>query len=196
MAPLTATTSTRARRCKCAATAGCANLVYVITIMAFTVLGLGLRYGGVDLNLGFSVGTQGPSICTGSQCSDYSYSICNSDGCTGYWAVYRLSFTLAGFFLVLCLLTAGRCRLSSQLHRGFWFAKAFVLLGIFAGTLFAPNDMFAYFAWVARFIAPLFLLYQVCVGRRAAPEHLPSSLLARAPCCPRLALPQPAWPQR
>ena len=29
------------------------------------------------------------------------------------------------------------------------------------GTLFAPNELFAYFAWVARFVGPVFLLYQL-----------------------------------
>ena len=31
------------------------------------------------------------------------------------------------------------------------------------GTLFAPNHLFAYYAWIARIGAPVFLLYQLII---------------------------------
>ena len=61
------------------------------------------------------------------------------------------------------LLTSCRCAFASRMHRGFWFAKVAMLVLIFVGALFAPNDLFATFAWIARFVAPLFLIYQCVV---------------------------------
>ena len=40
------------------------------------------------------------------------------------------------------------------------FAKMAFIAGLLLATLFMPNDVFAYFAWVARFVAPGFLIYQ------------------------------------
>lgn len=143
--------------------------MYVLFIAASAVAAVSMRYGGVDLNVGFSVGMSGPSVCVGNATtcdgSMFSLSICNSDNCKGYWAVYRIAFTLSGFFLLMTLATACTSSASTRLHRGFWFAKAFLVVGIAVGTIFAPNDVFAYYAWIARFIAPLFLIYQfiICI---------------------------------
>jgi len=61
----------------------------------------------------------------------------------------------------MMVLTCGTSQFSSTLHRGYWFGKVLVILAILAGALFAPNDMFAAYAWVARIGAPLFVVYQV-----------------------------------
>merc|ERR1712159_870656 len=42
-----------------------------------------------------------------------------------------------------------------------WFGKFCFVLLVAAGCLFAPNEMFAYYAWVARILAPLFIIYQM-----------------------------------
>ena len=149
--------------CRCIASPGMANLAYVLTIVVGAIAAVSLRYGGVDLNVGAIVGTQGVSVCTGSACEDaaFSFSICNGDNCKGYWAVYRIAFTLAGYHLMLCCATACRSRFSALLHHGYWFAKVALLTLVLVGTLFAPNDLFAYFSWAARIVAPLFLLYQL-----------------------------------
>ena len=45
------------------------------------ITAVSMRYGGVDLNVGFSVGVTGPSVCVGNstECdsSAFSFSICN-----------------------------------------------------------------------------------------------------------------------
>lgn len=150
--------------CKCLASRGVASLVYCLTLMVGAIVAVSLRYGGVDLNVGAVVGISGVSICTDSASCDraaFQFSICDDHNCKGYWAVYRIAFSLSGFFLLMAVGTACRCAASEYLHRGFWFAKALLLLGIVAGSIFAPNEMFGYYAWVARFVAPLFLLYQI-----------------------------------
>ena len=141
--------------------------MYVLIIALAALAGVALRYGGVDLNIGFEIGTQGPSICIGNttacEHATFAMSICDSHNCAGYWAVYRITFALTGFFGLMAVGTACACQASAFLHRGFWFGKLTVLVGVIVGTLFAPNTLFAAYAWVARFVAPLFLIYQLLI---------------------------------
>jgi len=140
-----------------------ANFSYVIIIMFAAIISLALRYSGEDLNMGFLIGISPPSICApGYDCDAISYQICNGEACVGYWAVYRISFAVAGFFFIMALLTSCASRFSTIAHRGYWFMKVLFIAGVLGGFLFTPNDVLAYYAWAARFVAPLFLLYQ-CV---------------------------------
>ena len=175
--------------CRCLASAGITNLMYVLLVTICAITSVSLRYGGIDLNVGFDVGISGPSVCGGdaSACDGaaFAFSICNSHNCKGYWAVYRITFTLTGFFGLMALFTACRCEWSTLVHRGFWFFKVTLFAATLVGMLFAPNDLFAYFAWVARFVAPLFLLYQVRPPSRTHARHSRSALAAAAltqPC--------------
>ena len=153
--------------CRCLVSPGVTNLIYVLLITICALTSVALRYGGIDLNVGFDVGISGPSVCGGdaSACDGaaFAFSICNGHNCKGYWAVYRITFTLAGFFGLMALATACRCETSTLMHRGFWFFKVTFFAATLGGMLFAPNDLFAYFAWVARFVAPLFLVYQLLI---------------------------------
>lgn len=103
----------------------------------------------------------GPSSLPWSPVGSASFSLCEGGSCQGQWAVFRISFTLSCLFLSMLLVSSCTSRASVFAHRGFWFAKISLSLGVMAGTLFAPNDMFAYYAWIARFIAPGFLFYQM-----------------------------------
>jgi len=60
----------------------------------------------------------------------------------------------------MMLLTSVTSKFAVDAHRGFWSLKALLFVGVMAGILFAPNNVLAYYAWIARFIAPLFLIYQ------------------------------------
>ena len=144
-----------------------ANLFYVLIVALSAVASVSLRYNGIDLNVGFDVGISGPSVCIGNatECGGaaFAYSICDSDNCKGYWAVYRICFTLTGFFFLMALATACPCECSTRIHRGFWFFKVCALAATLAGSIFAPNDLFASYAWIARFVSPLFLLYQLLI---------------------------------
>jgi len=155
-----------------------ANMMYVIFITMTVIVSLSLKYSGKDLNIGYEVGmpTSTPSVCVPSpakdavvftpavpanNCDNLAYDMCNSTSCQGMWAVYRLTFSLAGFFLVMLLLTCTKTSFSTTMHRGFWFGKGLGLTGVVIACLFAPNDLFAGFAWFARIGAPLFVIYQV-----------------------------------
>lgn len=152
--------------CSCLSSPRGATYMYILIQFTATIAALSLRYSGVDLNVGYDIGMENnpPSLCnvnnTDSLCDDISYDICNSETCEGYWAVYRISFTLAGFFFVMMVLTACTSKAAVYAHQGFWFLKIFFIGALMTAFLFAPNNVLAYYAWIARFIAPLFLIYQ------------------------------------
>jgi len=150
--------------CKCLSDAKCAHYLYVMIITLGGALSLALRYGAVDLNVGFDIGINGISTChrtNTTSCDGFAYSICSSDNCKGYWAVYRVSFTMAVFFGLMMLFTCCKTKSAAQLHLGFWIAKILVLAAAFGGTLFMPNDVFGVYAWVARFISPIFTFFML-----------------------------------
>lgn len=68
---------------------------------------------------------------------------------------------MACFFGAMMLFTACKSKAGAQIHLGFWIAKVLVLLGIFAGTLFLSNDVFAGYAWAARVVSPIFTLFML-----------------------------------
>lgn len=147
--------------CRCLLSPVMSNLFYVLFLVLAAIAGVSLRYSGEDLNMGARIGTQDSSLCPGNDCDGIAFRICNAESCTGYWAVYRISFALSGFFVLMMLATACRSSFAAHVHRSYWFGKAFLVLAILGGCLFAPNALFAYYAWVARFLAPLFLVYQM-----------------------------------
>lgn len=132
--------------------------------MVSAVAALILRYS--EISLSFGIGSSGAcfsSNSTSDDCSSSNFAItlCKDNSCSGYFAVFRVSFTLASFFLLMLLWTACRTRSSTKAHRGYWLFKLAIVAGVFVGSIFAPNDMLAYYAWFARFIAPIFMLYQM-----------------------------------
>jgi len=144
--------------------AKCAHYLYVLIVALGGAIALALRYGAIDLNFGFDVGLNGISTChrtNTTSCDGFAYTICSSDSCQGYWAVYRISFTMACFFATLMLITACKSKAATQIHLGFWIAKLLVLLGVFAGSLFLSNDVFAGYAWAARVISPIFTFFML-----------------------------------
>eukprot|EP00316_Scyphosphaera_apsteinii_P011986 CAMPEP_0119327064 /NCGR_PEP_ID=MMETSP1333-20130426/69838_1 /TAXON_ID=418940 /ORGANISM="Scyphosphaera apsteinii, Strain RCC1455" /LENGTH=414 /DNA_ID=CAMNT_0007335541 /DNA_START=168 /DNA_END=1412 /DNA_ORIENTATION=- len=136
-------------------------MLYSALVLVATISALVLRYYNKPMRV--CVDATGGD-CDGkgwtSEHTEFTYSLCGGADCAGQWAVYRISFSLMGLFLVLLLCTWCKSSLSVYIHQGFWFAKVLGFAGVLVGTLFAPNDVFAYYAWVARFIAPAFLIYQ------------------------------------
>jgi len=133
-------------------------------IMFGAAVSLALRYGGVDLNVGFDIGINGVSTCTRTtteSCNGFAYTICSSDNCKGYWAVYRICFSLAVFFGLMTLFTMVPSKFAVHAHLSYWFLKILGVAGLVAGTLFMPNDVFGGFAWVARFTSPIFAIYML-----------------------------------
>ena len=81
--------------------------------------------------------------------------------CVGNYFVYRASFTLTIFYIVLVFATAAL----TVAHNGCWAFK-FGIYGIgFVLTFFLPNPIFYIFAGFARAFSIIFILLQI-------PNHL------------------------
>eukprot|EP01114_Cavostelium_apophysatum_P016411 TRINITY_DN465_c0_g1_i1.p1 TRINITY_DN465_c0_g1~~TRINITY_DN465_c0_g1_i1.p1 ORF type:complete len:434 (-),score=100.97 TRINITY_DN465_c0_g1_i1:50-1351(-) len=88
----------------------------------------------------------------------------NQVPCYGTLAVYRISFVLAVFHIILALVMIGvkrhgDCRTSLQ--DGFWIIKLLFLIGGSVGVFFIPNPFFEYFGWVAFVAAAIFIVVQL-----------------------------------
>jgi hypothetical protein len=146
--------------CNCLASPFVTNLIYCALLLVATIAALVFQYTEQDLSVcvyGCDGGADEPWVPADSA----SYKLCEGGKCQGQWGVYRISFALFSLFVVLLLVASCKSRFSVFAHRGFWLAKILGTVLVLIGCLFAPNDMFAYYAWVARFIAPAFLVYQV-----------------------------------
>ncbi len=154
--------------CKCLLSAQASNRLYVLIIFIFSLLALILRYTKQDMSICINptgIGGCDATNAAGSwmPSTPFALSICRDEGCRGFFAVYRISFTLAVFFACMLLCTACRTRFAANAHHGHWWTKLVCIAGVLVATLFMPNDAFAGYAWVARFVAPLFMLYQIVV---------------------------------
>ena len=61
----------------------------------------------------------------------------------------------------MAFLTCMPSKGSYYLHHGFWYAKVFFIAGMIVASAFTPPDVFSYYSQVARYIAPIFILYQM-----------------------------------
>ena len=79
--------------------------------------------------------------------------------CVGNYFVYRASFTLTIFYIVLVFATAAL----TVAHNGCWAFK-FGIYGIgFVLTFFLPNPIFYIFAGFARAFSIIFILLQIFI---------------------------------
>eukprot|EP00310_Coccolithus_braarudii_P018553 CAMPEP_0183353442 /NCGR_PEP_ID=MMETSP0164_2-20130417/33256_1 /TAXON_ID=221442 /ORGANISM="Coccolithus pelagicus ssp braarudi, Strain PLY182g" /LENGTH=427 /DNA_ID=CAMNT_0025526111 /DNA_START=11 /DNA_END=1294 /DNA_ORIENTATION=- len=147
--------------CKCLLPPIIANTLYCLLFFVATIAALILRYNEAPLRicLGFSDCEDTDGYWTSK--TSYSYDLCGGDDCAGQWAAFRISFALTCFFGTLFVFTTCKTACSVYVHRGFWIGKVLAFAAVLFATLFMPNDVFAYFAWVARFVAPGFLVYQM-----------------------------------
>lgn len=84
------------------------------------------------------------------------------DVCFGISTMYRISFLLALFHLVMLLF--GLCpdnEASRTFHDGCWPFKFLLVLLFFFVTLFIPNDFFQGYGYFAQVVSIPYLLYQV-----------------------------------
>jgi len=100
-----------------------AKIFYLFMVILSTTLALVLRAYGDQMFLhlySFKVG------CTGGADSR----------CFGDQAVYRVSFGLAVYFVLMLLGSV-----SSSFHRGYWGLKSFLYIGLTVGSFFIPNSV-------------------------------------------------------
>jgi len=127
------------------------RIMYAVMFFLFSCIAWVLRTWGKQLLhkvpvLQICDGEQGESICFGTL------------------AVYRVSFCLAVFHIVMCLLTIGvktRGDFRNTVQDGFWLIKISVVFFAIIGTFFATNEVFEYYGWVALFVSGFFILIQL-----------------------------------
>jgi len=88
----------------------------------------------------------------------------NEQTCYGVFAVYRLCFTLAVFFLALALIMIGVSHEGDfrvGVQNGWWGLKIILFAGLLVGAFFIPNPFFTYFGWVALGFAAIFVFIQL-----------------------------------
>jgi len=86
--------------------------------------------------------------------------------CYGTLAVYRISFCLALFHLIMAAIMIGvkrkgDCRV--QLQDGFWCIKIPVLVAACIGAFFVPNEVFEVFGWIELGASALFIVIQLVI---------------------------------
>lgn len=81
------------------------------------------------------------------------------DLCMGMMGVYRVSWALFTFFLVMALFTF----LAKGFHTGMWFLKIPILVVFLIYPFFIPNSFFEVYADIARVGSILFLLLQALI---------------------------------
>jgi len=89
----------------------------------------------------------------------FSMSSCDTDACWGNYAVYRFSFALAIWFLILMLLII----LDPLLHYSWWSIKFVSYVTLIILAFLIPNAFFTGWADLSRFVSCLFLIFQIVV---------------------------------
>jgi len=172
----------RACSCACLVPSRIASFVYISLLTACVFFGLIMRYQGGDVVIGGGYNASEASAMdqmqhwaqkgTGISSSWNSkfwcaprhpdaWVICCEDVCGGSFAVYRFSFALCLFFAFLMLLTLGTTVFGAKAHRGFWFPKIFLLLGLLLSTLFIDNHAMEGYREAARYLSWCFLVIQI-----------------------------------
>jgi len=92
--------------------------------------------------------------------------LCKDQDCYGTLAVFRISFCLALFHLILAIATIGVKKYSDcrvNLQDGWWAVKLLLLVGGIIGSFFIPNSFFQVYGWIALFASGLFILVQLTI---------------------------------
>lgn len=168
--------------CACIVPPNIASNIYVITLALISMWALLMRSHGSDIAFFGGYNASEASYMemaqhyakqgTGVQHSWNSrfwcaskhpdaWVVCCEDVCGGNFAVYRFSFVLCLFFTFLAFLTIGVTRFGAKAHRGFWFVKAFLLVGLMISTLFIDNYAMETYREFARYLSWCFLAMQV-----------------------------------
>jgi len=87
--------------------------------------------------------------------------VCTSGDCFGTLAVYRISFVLAAFHLIMAVITIAKVR---KIQDGFWIFKLLFIVGGIIGSFFLPpdsNQFFGVYGWIALFASAIFIVVQL-----------------------------------
>jgi hypothetical protein len=122
-----------------------AKVLYLLFIVVACVTAVLLRFYGTHLFVDFYAFKWG---CVGD----------DVEKCSGIYAVYRISFALTAFFLIMIFTSA-----SSEFAMNYWFLKTSIFLALIVGSFFIPNQMFETYASIARVVSVCFLVLQILI---------------------------------
>jgi len=116
---------------------------------------------GICSNITIPIGTEQLSINVVNQ-----QALINCKSILGYFAVYRICFSLACFyllFMIIMLYVKSSRDPRAKIQNGFWFFKILIYIGILVGAFFIPKDgsfeeVFMYFGMIGGF---MFILMQL-----------------------------------
>lgn len=125
------------------------KIFYLFIIILSVIASLVLRYYGSHMFVGFASFKFG---CTGDGTSAFQ------EACFGNQAVFRISFALAVFFLLMMAAS-----FSDTIDRGYWGLKFVLYVILVVVSFFIPNAFFNSYADVARVVSIVFLLLMVLI---------------------------------
>ena len=89
---------------------------------------------------------------------------CSTDSDCGTYTVYKVTFALFVYHLLLSILLVGVKNSKNpraMINDGMWPLKLFFLFGLVIADFFIPDTFFYYFAWVSLFGAGIFIIIQL-----------------------------------
>jgi len=90
-----------------------------------------------------------------------SFDVCDGVGlsCYGNQAVYRFSFSLVVFFVLMVIVTA----ITPSMHRSWWFVKLLFWAGITVAWFFIPGTVFVVYREIARVMSFFYVVLQILI---------------------------------
>lgn len=122
---------------------------YALFALVWIILSTLLLYFGHYITIG--------SLADYLGCTDSA----TKDSCIGLSSVYRMSFSLVVFHLILFLLCSCRNEVIAAINEGAWPLKFLAVLGFFALTFAIPNGFFKVYGYIAMGASCLFLIYEM-----------------------------------
>lgn len=83
--------------------------------------------------------------------------------CMGASVVFRVSFALALFHLIVLFVIAFRLKCSAFFHDGCWVSKFFIIAVVFIPTLWIPNTFFKIYGYFSLICSFFMLTFQGAV---------------------------------
>ena len=109
------------------------------------------------------------------------------DSCLRISAVYRMSFILAIFHLVLFLICLCKSKISSAIHEGAWPLKIIIIVALYICTFFINNSVLKVYGYITMVTSGIFLVYEAillidlaCVWNSSWVSSYDSE---KSPCC-------------
>ncbi|KAM3131050.1 hypothetical protein pb186bvf_016862 [Paramecium bursaria] len=85
----------------------------------------------------------------------------NNNKCFGVSSIYRVSFTLGCFYILMILLMICKNKVSKAINEGLWLLKIILIVAGFIGSLYIKNLFFQNYANFALIISGLYMLFQI-----------------------------------